>query len=428
MLFLPLHNYQKVDFAMNFYTDLSFSISLFGFIFTLALLIRKKPVAYYFFIAVYFLINLSLFINLIIANGTIYEWPHLFRVISPMQFLLGPLCYFFCRTTLRPYRSFKYVDLLHFIPFLIASIGLIPIYMLSGDEKIKLIQNTGELITAWYKPDSFGISYVFIMRIKFVIFVGYLFFQWKMLLEFKRNAAINLQLKNKSLVIWLIFDTTMKSLIGVMILISTMWIRFANSASILQIVLVSGELIASAFFLIASPDLLKGVIFDTKLEKVGFTEGTPKQEFNLADEEESFSTYPHLSDEKTQGLTLPSDAHSEIMDRISQFIQLKQPFLDSSFSLNDLADALSIQSRLVSAAIKSVMGIGFPEYINKLRFSYLEDMIERDPFVLDFSIDAIVKMIGFSSRSGFYKAFKKHSNYDSPNQMIEARRKMSSKK
>ena len=409
---------------MSFYTELSFSICLFGFIFTLALLIRKKPVAYYFFIAVYFLFNLSLFVNLIIANGTIYKWPHLFRVISPMHFLLGPLCYFFCRTTLRPYKSFKYTDLLHFLPFLIAAIGLIPIYLLSGDEKIKLIQNTGELINSWNKPDSFGISYVLIMRIKFLIFVGYLFFQWKMLFEFKRNASINLQQKNKSLVIWLIFDTTMKSLIGVMILISTMWIRFANSASILQIVLVSGELIASAFFLIASPDLLKGVIFDDNMVKIAFTNGLPKPAYYLAEGEESFSTSPQLSEEKTQGLTLQNEISNEIMDKITQFIQLKQPFLDSSFSLNDLANALSLQSRQVSAAIKSVMGIGFPEYINKVRFSYLEDLMERDPSVLDFSIDAIVKMIGFSSRSGFYKAFKKHSNYDSPNQMIEARRKV----
>jgi AraC-like DNA-binding protein len=87
--------------------------------------------------------------------------------------------------------------------------------------------------------------------------------------------------------------------------------------------------------------------------------------------------------------------------------------------LKDLAETLSINTRLVSGAIKSKLGMGFPEYINKVRFGYLENLIERDPSVLDFSIDAMAKMIGFSSRSGFYKAFKNHSNYDSPNQMIE---------
>ena len=413
---------------MSFYTDLFFSISLFGFIFTSALLIRRKPVAYYFFIAVYFLLVLSLFINLIIANGMIYNMPHFYRVVSPMHFLLGPLCYFFCRTTLRPYRPFKYRDLLHFLPFLIASLGLIPIYILSAEEKIKLIQNSGDLINSWYKPDSFGIAYVYVMRLKFGVFVAYLFFQWKMLYEFKRHAATSLQLNNKSLILWLIFDTTMKSLIGVVVLVATMWTKYADAASVLQIALVSGELIASAFFLIASPDLLKGVIFDTKPGKFGLSKGQQLQVSHLTNGEESSSTYPQPEEETPPSQPLPSNSNNEIMKSIRQFIQLKQPFLDPSFSLNDLADALSLQSRLVSVAIKSTLGIGFPEYINKVRFNYLEDLMERDPLVLDFSIDAMAKIIGFSSRSGFYKAFKKHSNYDSPNQMIEARRKLSSKK
>lgn len=413
---------------MSFYTDLFFSISLFGFIFTLALLIRRKPVAYYFFIAVYFLLVLSLFVNLIIVNGMIYQMPHFYRVVSPMHFLLGPLCYFFCRTTLRPYRPFKYRDLLHFLPFLIASAGLIPIYILSTEEKIKLIQNSGDLINSWYKPDSFGISYVYAMRLKFGVFVGYLFFQWKMLYEFKRHAATSLQLNNKSLILWLIFDTTMKSLIGVVVLVATMWTKYADAASVLQIALVSGELIASAFFLIASPDLLKGVIFDNKPGKFGLSKGQQVPVSHLTNGEESSYTYPQPEEENTPGLPLPSNSNNEIMKSIRQFIQLKQPFLDPSFSLNDLAAALSLQSRLVSVAIKSTLGIGFPEYINKIRFGYLEDLMEKDPSMLEFSIDAMAKMIGFSSRSGFYKAFKKHSNYDSPNQMIETRRKLSSKK
>jgi AraC-like DNA-binding protein len=34
-------------------------------------------------------------------------------------------------------------------------------------------------------------------------------------------------------------------------------------------------------------------------------------------------------------------------------------------------------------------------------------------------------MVGFSSRSGFYKAFKKHASFDSPNQMIDFHRNKS---
>lgn len=90
-----------------------------------------------------------------------------------------------------------------------------------------------------------------------------------MLYEFKRHAATSLQLNNRSLILWLIFDTTMKSLIGVVVFVSTMWTKYADTASILQIALVSGELIASVFFLIDSSDLLKGLMFDQELGKLG---------------------------------------------------------------------------------------------------------------------------------------------------------------
>jgi len=69
---------------MNYLVDSFFSISLFGFIFTTAFLIRRKPLAYYFFISVYFIYVTSLFVNLAMANGLIDRLPHLYRIVSPL--------------------------------------------------------------------------------------------------------------------------------------------------------------------------------------------------------------------------------------------------------------------------------------------------------------------------------------------------------
>lgn len=66
-----------------------------------------------------------------------------------------------------------------------------------------------------------------------------------------------------------------------------------------------------------------------------------------------------------------------------------------------------------------VLGTSFLEYINKVRFIYLEDQLMQKPKMLHFSVDAIAKTGGFSSRSEFYKAFKKMDGYESPAQMIE---------
>jgi len=403
---------------MSYLVDSFFSISLFGFIFTSAFLIRRKPLAYYFFISVYFIYVISLFINLSISNGLIVKLPHLYRIVSPLQFLFGPLCYLFCRTTLRPYQKFQNKDLLHFIPFLVSTIGLIPIFMLSGAEKLEFIYD--KMVSPWYKPDTFGLAYVVVLRLKFVIFLGYLIFIWKMLYDFKHHASIELQNKNRILLVWLFFDTTIQSFLGIAIFASAIWANYFQNTTFVQMALVCIEIIASAFFLIARPELLKGLFFENAMLTPGFQYpdfqgGKDKKAINAPVGGESMVMYQDVAIEKgiDQGLSM------EIMTRIEQFIQLKQPFLNPEFSLSDLSNTLLVHSRIVSQAIKSILGMGFPEYINKIRFIYMEEMLQNKPEVLDFSIDAIAKMAGFSSRSGFYKAFKKYSSFESPNRMLD---------
>lgn len=403
---------------MNYLVDSFFSISLFGFIFATAFLIRRKPLAYYFFISVYFIYVVSLFVNLSMANGLIYKLPHLYRIASPLQFLFGPLCYLFCRTTLRPYQKFQHKDLLHFIPFLVSALGLIPIFMLSGAEKLEIIYNKSSYPSPWFKPDTFGLSYVVVLRIKFVFFLGYLVFMWKMLFDFKKFATVELQNKNRGLIVWLHFDTLLQSFLGVAILVSALWIEYFNDTILVQMTLVCVEIIASAFFLIARPELLKGLLF----ENVILSPGHQHVDYQWDKEKKG-------PDEHTDGLSVALNqqvTHEkddrvkvETMTRIEQYIQLNQPFLNPEFSLSDLSSALTLHPRIVSSAIKSTLAMGFPEYVNKIRFIYLEELLQKKAEMLDFSIDAIAKTVGFSSRSGFYKAFKKYSSFDSPNQMID---------
>lgn len=402
---------------MSYLVDYFFSISLFGFIFTTAFLIRRKPLAYYFFISVYFIYVISLFVNLSMANGLISKLPHLYRIASPMQFLFGPLCYLFCRTTLRPYQKFHNKDLLHFIPFLVSALGLIPIFMLSGAEKLEIIYNKSAYPSPWFKPDTFGLSYVVALRIKFVFFLGYLVFMWKMLFDFKKFATVELQTKNRGLIVWLNFDTLLQSFLGVAIFVSALWIEYFDDTILVQMTMVCVEIIASAFFLIARPELLKGLLFENAIlsPDLQYADYQGYKEKKEVDCQSQVDPSYQITDRKEKDERLKA----ETIRRIEQYLQLNQPFLDPEFSLSDLSNALTLHPRIVSSAIKSNLGMGFPEYTNKIRFIYLEEQLQKKDQMLNFSIDAIAKMVGFSSRSGFYKAFKKYSNFDSPNRMID---------
>ena len=393
-----------------------FGVSIFGFIFSAALLIRKKPKAYYFFIAVYLIFNISLLVNLIIALNYEHVIPHMYRVISPLQFLFGPLCYFFYRTTLRPFQKFSKLDLLHFIPFLISVIGLIPLYALSAEEKLRLMQIGKDFKSAWYMDDTFGLDYIVVLRIKFLAFCCYLFVQWRILLKFIRHASSELQTLNRSLKVWLLFDNSLKTLIGITVFVSSWLEQSAWIASLLQMLLIVLELIGSAFFLIASPDLLKGVVFKGDIPEIG-------REKSVFSQNKESSVQEEANDQVSQG------EHADVMFRVEQYLQLEQPFLNPDFNLTDLSSALNLPMRIVSIAIKSTLGIGFPEFINKRRITHLEQLLLRKPEMLQFSVDALAKTVGFSSRSGFYKAFKKIENYESPAQMLEQiKEKISSNK
>jgi AraC-like DNA-binding protein len=219
-----------------------------------------------------------------------------------------------------------------------------------------------------------------------------------------RNASSELREKNKILQQWLLFDASIKTVIGVVVFVSAWMERSASLASGIQIGLILIEIIVSAFFLIISPDLLKGVVFQGNI-----FEG--KKDKPLL-EEDSKQIKPF------DGVDFQEE-HQALMLRVEQYLQLEQPFLHPAFSLSDLSTALGLSTRSVSLAIKSTLGIGFPEYINKIRFAFLEQKLLSKPEMLQFSVDALAKSVGFSSRSGFYKAFKKNEKYDSPLQMIE---------
>jgi AraC-like DNA-binding protein len=401
---------------MSLFTLILFGVSIFGFIFSAALLIRKKPIAYYFFIAVYLIFNFSLFVNLIFALNYEQTMPHLYRVVSPLQFLIGPFCYFFYRTTLRPFQKFQKIDLLHLIPFVLCFIGLIPIFVLPANEKLRLIALAKDSRIGWYLGDTFGLDYIVVLRVKFFIIFVYLFFQWKMVLNFIRNASRELKELNRSLYVWLLFDNSLKTLIGVSVFISSWLEGLSGIATLVQMLLIVVELIGGAIFLIASPDLLEGVVFKGSMPEKG-------REKSVSSQNKESSAQEDANDQVSQG------EHDEVMFRVEQYLQLEQPFLNPDFNLTDLSSALNLPMRIVSIAIKSTLGIGFPEFINKRRITHLEQLLLRKPEMLQFSVDALAKTVGFSSRSGFYKAFKKIENYESPAQMLEQiKEKISSNK
>ena len=69
----------------------------------------------------------------LIASGYYHQAPHLLKVGEPLFLVLGPALYFYIQSNFG--RKIDWKIILHFIPFILYSISLIPFYIMSGPEK-----------------------------------------------------------------------------------------------------------------------------------------------------------------------------------------------------------------------------------------------------------------------------------------------------
>lgn len=88
---------------------------------------------------------LSIFYGIIIKTNIYLTFPHLLRISYPFQLLIGPLLYMYTITISGTQNSKKRAQYLHFIPFVITVVLMIPYYRLPGDFKIYLVSNSEEI-------------------------------------------------------------------------------------------------------------------------------------------------------------------------------------------------------------------------------------------------------------------------------------------
>ena len=74
------------------------------------------------------------------AAGLEQVFPHFFGASHPMPFLYGPLIYLYAVTAADRSRQLTRRDALHLVPFLATVITGLPVYLMSGADKLALYQ------------------------------------------------------------------------------------------------------------------------------------------------------------------------------------------------------------------------------------------------------------------------------------------------
>lgn len=99
-----------------------------------------------------------------------------------------------------------------------------------------------------------------------------------------------------------------------------------------------------------------------------------------------------------------------IVDHISS----TKAYTKTNYSIYDLSNELNIPFKRVSAQINSFANVNFNQFINEKRVEDAKVLLKDEQYN-KYSLEAIGEEVGFSSKSSFYRAFKKHTGF-TPNE------------
>jgi YesN/AraC family two-component response regulator len=87
----------------------------------------------------------------------------------------------------------------------------------------------------------------------------------------------------------------------------------------------------------------------------------------------------------------------------------KEPFLNPSLTIQELADQVEIPVRDLSVLINHHINQHFFDFVNEYRVKKAMTIL-KDPTKKEYTVLEILYEVGFNSKSSFHTSFKKHTN------------------
>lgn len=320
-------------------------------------------------------IAILIFGLLLIRTQYIFVFPHLSRLHHPFDFTLAPLLYLYIREMTARRPGLKKKDLLHFIPFAVCVVYLIPYYLQSADDK--LYNLTSIYYVRWYYLRS-GLT--------ILVALGYIALIVARLIAYSREVKSGV-LPRAQFVLFQI-----RFLVGA---VAALWVLavvryvidffFPDFMGYTNLVLpLSATLLvyAMAYISLRRPEALGA---DDSMEVAA------------------------VSAKKYEKSSLTRERSERYLKKLLDVLEKEKLYMDSELNIQKLAERLMIPAPHLSQTINERLSQNFSDLINSYR---IEEAKKRllDPAKKHYSILAIAEEVGFNSKSSFNAAFKKHAN------------------
>jgi AraC-like DNA-binding protein len=355
--------------------------SLQAFILAFILLTQKKNVgANKTLTVLLFLIGITCSLYAFNSLEFYLEFPHVIRLSWGLPLLFGPLLYLYTMAMIGSGSRLKRKDAVHGFPFLINTLCLLPFYLRTGEEKIQSLDYFTASITAG--TDNYAAYYYVLQFVIVAIGIHYALqslkvlkgYQKQLLQEFSEIEHKKIQWLNQ--LIWLFLALFISLII---FNIRAAMDRYANFDY-------------QMFFYIGAAVLVYVMSFKTFSQP------------QLHAFEEIGKGNNSLSERATNE-RLPLGVKGR---ELIALMQRDKPFLNSELSATKLSVTLQISRHQLSEIINKEVGKNFYDFINEYRINEfklrLADIKNNRLTILALAYDS-----GFSSKSSFNTAFKKHT-------------------
>jgi len=315
-------------------------------------------------------------------------YPHFFAVSYQTPWVFGPLVYLYARAASDRSWRFTSKALVHFVPVTITIIVTMPVYLMSGPEKIATWERwsvegvTGAL--AYLDPFKYasGIAYsaataMYLVRHRHHV----------------EDSYSNTERVNLRWLFWLAAATG-----GIWVLVTGLKIAQVSTAmrdghvAIALAVLVYGI----GYMGLRQPEVFRYQTAEFPVQKRE-VESTP----TAAEPDTSRSRY------ERSGL---SDAEAvQLKKTLVAMMEREQLWKESELTLPDLASRVNSTPHKLSLVLNSQIGQTFYDFVNGYRVREVQRRIKsgdaRSLKMLALAMDA-----GFASKSAFNEVFKKHTS------------------
>ncbi len=328
-------------------------------------------------------------------------FPHFFGAAFPMPFLYGPLVYLYSVCASDRVRRLGSWDALHFAPFAVAILTGLPIYLMSGAEKIEfylqLQQGVRPPIVSIMETLKYvsGICYtaatiVFLRRHRTQVKDSY-----------SSTERVNLQ--------WLLHLAFAGAVIWAMAALFHFGdlLSFPFSASQDDVVALA---IAVLVYGIGYRALRQPEVFNVATgEFPTVARPVPEIQVPTRDERATLTVTPEPeASPRYERSGLSENEAETLRDALLQIMEAKHPFRNSDLTLPDLAEQLGTSPHKLSEILNTLLNQSFYDFVNGYRVREVQRRLSDEKSqaltLLSLALDA-----GFASKSTFNSVFKKHT-------------------